>query len=154
MSEPIEIAVTTFETDAHAWFHWLRDHVSGGRWELVLPTIGPATWRNGSGHTWRIIRTADGIEIRPGLESPFIRFGESPKVTALAVNSATVAVEITCRTGRWVDRFPLEAFDIAALGHAMLDEKSLPHDNLAILFPSEPHQWPRGPVTAGRRRGP
>lgn len=154
MGEPIEIAVTTFEADAHAWFDWLRNQVSSGRWALVLPTVGPATWRNGSGHCWRIMRTSDGIEIRPGLESPFIRFGESPKVTALGINHATVVVELTCRTGRWVDRFSLEAFDIAALGHAMLNEKSLPHDNLAMLFPSDTPGRPAGAVTAGPRRGP
>lgn len=135
MSESIPIVVTGFSADAHAWFDWLRAELASGRWEFVLPTISPAVWRNPSGHSWRIVRTVDGIEIRPELESPFIRSGESPKVTALAIGPSTMAVELTCRTGRWVDRFPLHAFDVAGLGKTMLDEHALPHDNLAMLFP-------------------
>lgn len=135
MSEPIPVITTGFSTDAHAWFDWLRSELVSGRWELALPTISPALWRNEAGHSWRIVRTVDGIEIRPELESPFIRSGESPKVTALAIGLATVAVELTCRSGRWVDRFPLHAFDVAGLGKAMLDERGLPHDNLQMLFP-------------------
>lgn len=135
MSESIHVATTSFAVDPHAWLEWLRTELASGRWGLVLPTIAPAVWRNPSGHSWRIVRTHDGIEIRPELESPFIRNGESPRVTALAIGASTVAVELTCRTGRWVDRFPLDAFDVAALGMTMLDERSLPHDNLKALFP-------------------
>lgn len=135
MSEPIHIAVANFSADAHAWLDWLCAELGSERWELVLPTIAPATWRNGSGHSWRVVRTVEGIEIRPQLESPFIRYGESPKVTALGLDRSSIAVELTCRTGRWVDRFALDTFDVAALGHAMLDERGLPHDNLAMLFP-------------------
>lgn len=136
VSEPIHIAVDSFAADPHAWLDRVCTELGSERWELVLPTIAPATWRNGSGHSWRVVRTAEGIEIRPELESPFIRNGESPKVTALALDRTSVAVELTCRTGRWVDRFALGAFDVSALGHAMLDERPLPHDNLAMLFPS------------------
>ena len=130
-----QIAVTSFDVDPHAWFDWLRGELINGRLGLVLPSLGPASWRNEESHGWRVVRTADGIEIRPELESPFIRYGESPKVTALAISPGALTVELTCRTGRWVDRFPIDAFDIAALGHAMLDEHALPHDNLGKLFP-------------------
>ena len=140
MSDPLQIALTEFTSDPHAWLDWLRSELKAGRWEVATATITPAAWRNEAGHSWRIVRTADGIEIRPELESPFIRYGESPKVTALALNSSGVAVELTCRSGRWVDRFPPDAFDVAALGRAMLDEKELPHDNLGKLFPVEPDQ--------------
>ena len=133
--ESFQIGVTSFEADPHAWLDWLRAEIAAGRLGFVLPTIAPASWRNGTQHGWRIVRTADGIEIRPELESPFIRYGESPKVTALALSSSALAVELTCRTGRWVDRFPVDAFDVAGLGHAMLDERALPHDNLRALFP-------------------
>ncbi len=135
MSDPIQIALTEFASDPHAWLDWLRSELESGRWEGAAATIAPATWRNDDGHSWRIVRTPDGVEIRPELESPFIRYGESPKVTALAINSGGVAVELTCRSGRWVDRFPPDAFDVAALGRAMLDEQELPHDNLGKLFP-------------------
>ncbi len=139
MTDPIQIALTEFATDPHAWLDWLRSELNSGRWEVAAATIAPTAWRNEAGHSWRIVRTPDGVEIRPELESPFIRFGESPKVTALAINSGGVAVELTCRSGRWVDRFAPDAFDIAALGRAMLDEKELPHDNLGKLFPPKPH---------------
>ncbi len=138
MSDPIQIALTEFASDPHAWLDWLRSELESGRWEVAAATIAPATWRNDDGHSWRIVRTRDGVEIRPELESPFIRYGESPKVTALAINSGSVAVELTCRSGRWVDRFPPDAFDVAALGRAMLDEQELPHDNLGKLFPVRP----------------
>jgi hypothetical protein len=137
MSDPIQISLTEFASDPHAWLDWLRSELSSGRWEVAAATIVPAAWRNEAGHSWRIVRTTDGVEIRPELESPFIRYGESPKVTALALNATGVAVELTCRSGRWVDRFPPDAFDVAALGRAMLDEKELPHDNLGKLFPLE-----------------
>ena len=135
MSDPIQIAPTEFASDPHAWLDWLRSELRSERWELVSTTIQPAAWRNRDGHSWRVVRTSGGVEIRPELESPFIRYGEGPKVSALAINGTGVAVELTCRSGRWVDRFPLHAFDVAALGRAMLDEKELPHDNLPKLFP-------------------
>jgi hypothetical protein len=137
MSDSIQIALAEFTSDPHRWFDWLRSELNSGRWEVAAATIIPTAWRNEAGHSWRIVRTPDGVEIRPELESPFIRYGESPKVTALAINSGGVAVELTCRSGRWVDRFPPDAFDVAALGRAMLNEKELPHDNLGKLFPLE-----------------
>lgn len=136
MSEPIEVAVTGFAVDPHAWFDSLRGELRSGRWDVALATISPSTWRNERGHSWRIVRTEDGIEIRPELENPFLHYGESLKITALHFGGSTVAIELTCRTGRWVDHFPLDAFDIAAVGRAMLDERSLPHDNLPLLFPA------------------
>jgi hypothetical protein len=142
MAEPIQVLGGSFATDAHAWFEWLRLELTSGRWEASLAAVSPAVWRNGAGHSWRVVRTDAGIEVRPQLESPFIHYGESPKVTALAIGS-DVAVELTCRTGRWVDHFPLHAFDVAALGQAMLDERPLPHDNLPMLFP------PRAVAVAG-----
>ena len=130
-----QITITSFEADPRGWFDWLRGELVNGRLAIVLPTVAPATWRNDDAHGWRVVRTAVGIEVRPELESPFIRYGESPKVTALGISPTALTVELTCRTGRWVDRFPIDAFDIASLGQAMLAERALPHDNLGKLFP-------------------
>jgi hypothetical protein len=135
MPDPTETAASGFATDPRAWLDWLRGELRAGRWEVALAATLPASWQNDAGHSWRIVRTPEGIEVRPALESPFIQLGESLKVTALALTPDHVSVELTCRTGRWVDRFPLDAFDIAELGRAMLAERSLPHDNLALLFP-------------------
>ena len=137
MSDPIEIAPIEFASDPHAWLNWLRSELRSERWELVAASIHPVAWRNDDGHSWRIVRTPDGVEIRPELESPFIHYGDLPKVSALALSRDGVAVELTCRSGRWVDRFSLDAFDIVGLGRAMLEEKELPHDNLSKLFPLE-----------------
>lgn len=124
----------TFADDPYAWFTRLASDVRRGRWPDILAEIEPAVWPGRSGNAWRLMRSTTGVEVRPALVAPFIRFTGSPRVSAIAIGHE-IEVELTCREERWVDRFPLGSFDVAALGHAMLDEHDLPHDNLPRLFP-------------------
>lgn len=133
-------APPAFSADAHAWVDWLGAMLAAGAAHRVIEVSEPDEWRDPKGHTWRLVRTAHGIELRPGLQPPFLHFGGSSKVTALAIERTEVAVELTAEDTRWVDRFAHDAFDVAALAHAMLDERGLPHDNLPRLFPVRPSQ--------------
>jgi hypothetical protein len=134
MTEP-RSALPRFSADPYEWFDRVRAELVERRWHEMLDGIGPASWTDGRGHTWRVVRTETGVEVRPELQEPFLRIGESPKVTAIAINHDKIEVELSARSGRWVDRFPSDSFDVAALGRAMLDEHELPHDNLPRLFP-------------------
>jgi hypothetical protein len=134
MTEP-RSALPPFSADPYRWFDCVRAELVERRWHEILDGIGPASWTDHSGHTWRVVRTETGVEVRPELQEPFLRVGESPKVTAIAINHDRIEVELSARSGRWVDRFPSDSFDVSALGRAMLDEHELPHDNLPRLFP-------------------
>lgn len=134
MTEP-RSALPGFSTDPYGWFDRVRAELVEQRWQEIVDTIRPASWTDARGHTWRVVRTETGVEVRPELERPFLRIGESPKVTAIAINHDQIEVELSARSGRWVDRFPCDSFDVSALGRAMLDEHELPHDNLPRLFP-------------------
>ena len=123
-----------FARDPDAWFTWLRRAVRRPYWAATVQSIEPQAWTDARGHAWRIIRTAHGVEIRPELTNPFLQVTESLRVTALAVGGF-VEVELTCRSGRWVDRFDPDTFDVGSLGQAMIAERELPHDNLPRLFP-------------------
>lgn len=123
-----------FERDPHGWFDWVGEEVSEPSWRTVRASIQPARWTGTRGRQWRIVRTASGIEIRPDLVSPFIHYNDAAKVTAIALGD-DVEVELTSRSGRWVDRFSRDALDVGALGRSMMDERELPHDNLPRLFP-------------------
>lgn len=126
-----------FTEDPHAWFRRVRSQLVEQRWDEILQEVEPATWRGERGHAWRIIRSTAGIEVRPDLVGPFIHLTDAPRVTAIAIGEAgdDIQVELTTRDSRWIDRFSPDAFDIASLGDAMLEERELPHDNLPRLFP-------------------
>jgi len=67
------------------------------------------------------------------------RFTNLPRLTAIW---ATTEVKLTCREVRWIDRFALASFDVAALGRRMLNERELPQDKLPRLFPVDRgQQW-------------
>ena len=134
MTEP-RSRLPGFSSDPYQWFDRVRDELVAQRWREILDSVGPASWTDERGHTWRVVRTEAGVEVRPELQEPFLRIGESPKVTAIAIKEDEIEVELSARSGRWVDRFACGSFDISALGHAMLDEAELPHDNLPRLFP-------------------
>jgi hypothetical protein len=129
-------SLPAFSSDPYEWFDQVRAKLVEQRWQEILDSVEPASWTDDRGHRWRVVRTAAGLEVRPELQDPFLRIGESPKVTAIAINDAEIEVELCARSGRWVDRFPSDSFDVSALGHAMLDEHELPHDNLPRLFPT------------------
>ena len=46
-----------------------------------------------------------------------------------------IELELSCAAMRWVHRFPLDALDVGRVGHTMLNEQDLAHDNLTRLFP-------------------
>lgn len=123
-----------FSRDPYNWLAWVARQMREPGWSELRATLKPELWTNPAGRPWRVIRTPRGVEVRPDLVSPFLRYGNQPMVTALGFGDA-VEVELTTQTERWVDRFGPETFDVAALGRAMLDEQKLPHDNLAQLFP-------------------
>jgi hypothetical protein len=104
------------------------------RWPEILAAIGPDAWRSPDGHPWRLVRTHRGVEVRPDLVSPFLRYGNLPLVSAIGM-ADQVEVELTTDVARWVDRFPCRTFDLGGLGAAMLSQRKLPHDNLPQLFP-------------------
>ena len=126
-----------FSDDPYEWFDRVRDELVQQRHRELLESTEPANWTDPHGNRWRVVRTAGGVEIRPELQHPFLRIGESPKVTAIGINDDEVEVELSARSGRWVDRFPCDSFDVSALGRAMLEESELPHDNLPRLFPAQ-----------------
>jgi hypothetical protein len=126
-----------FADDPYEWFDRVRDELVQQRRRELLDSTEPSSWTDPHGNGWRVVRTSGGVEIRPDLQNPFLRIGESPKVTAIAINHDEVEVELSARSGRWVDRFPCDSFDVSALGRAMLEESELPHDNLPRLFPAE-----------------
>jgi hypothetical protein len=129
-------AIPSFSEDPFEWFERVRAELVARRRHEILDAIEPASWTDSRGHRWRVVRTETGVEVRPDLVEPFLHIGESPRVTAIAIGIDDIEVELSARTGRWVDRFPCDAFDVSALGRAMLDEQELPHDNLRRLFPA------------------
>lgn len=134
-SSPVEPgSPADFGRDPYAWFSSIGIAVLQPDWAKLLGQIEPSTWRGREEHAWRVVRTTRGIEVRPELTSPFLRYGDQPMVSALGIGEEIV-VELTTRLNRWVDRFARDAFDLAGLGHAMLDERKLSHDNLSLLFP-------------------
>jgi hypothetical protein len=130
-----QATLPSFDHDPYEWFAEVRRHLVEQRWNEILGTLEPTYWTNGDGHGWRLVRTDSGVEVRPRLESPFLKIGDSPRITAIAIGRDEVSVELSAQSGHWIDRFPHDAFDVAALGRAMLDSRELPHDNLPRLFP-------------------
>jgi CheY-like chemotaxis protein len=126
--------IPDFSVDPFGWFAWVEGAMVQPVWRQIHPRIGPASWTSERGHPWRLVRTHRGVEIRPDLVSPFLRFGNQPMISAVGL-ADEVEVELTTDGARWVDRFPARAFDLAALGRAMLEQRKLPHDNLPALFP-------------------
>lgn len=133
--------IPDFSVDPFRWFAWVEGTMVQPVWRQVHPRIPPASWTSEHGHPWRLVRTPRGVEIRPDLVSPFMRFGNQPMVSALGL-ADEVEVELTTLNNRWVDRFPARTFDLAGLGRAMLEQHKLPHDNLAALFPPVADETP------------
>jgi hypothetical protein len=135
MTEPPNVP-TGFSSDPYEWFDRIRTELARGGWHETLDAVEPASWTGPHRHRWRVVRTQTGIEVRPELQEPFLRNGESPRVTAIAIGRDEIRVEMRAGIGRWVDRFGCDSFDVAAVGRSMLDERDLPHDNLPRLFPT------------------
>ena len=127
--------IPDFSADPFGWFAWVEGAMVQPAWRQIHPRIRPAAWTSEVGHPWRLVLTPRGVEVRPDLVSPFLRFGNQPMVSALGLTDE-VEVELTTDGARWVDRFPARTFDLAGLGRAMLEQRKLPHDNLPALFPA------------------
>jgi hypothetical protein len=127
-------AYPDFSRDPHGWFDRVGRDVPPLGWRTVAESIELATWRGENGRCWRIVRASDAIEVRPGLVNPFLRYSDGPRITAIAMGDE-LEIELTTGSGRWLGTAQIDALDIAGLGHAMLDERELPHDNLTRLFP-------------------
>jgi two-component system, chemotaxis family, chemotaxis protein CheY len=133
-ARPPSTSASAFADDPYGWFDLLGAAAGSPAWEALIGAAQPAAWSRVPGRAWRLMRTSVGVEVRPELLTPFLRFGDQPMVTAIGLGP-DVAVELTTLAGRWVDRFAIGTFDVGALGRAMLDERKLPHDNLPRLFP-------------------
>jgi hypothetical protein len=127
-------AYPDFARDPHGWFDRVGRDLPRAGWRAVSASTQLATWRGENGRCWRIVRASDAIEVRPGLVNPFIHYSDGPRITAIAMGDE-LEIELTTGSGRWLGTAPIDALDIAGLGHAMLEERELPHDNLSRLFP-------------------
>ncbi|HET8777313.1 MAG TPA: response regulator [Candidatus Limnocylindria bacterium] len=127
--------IPEFSTDPFGWFAWAEGAMVQPVWRQIHPRIQPAAWSSEHGHPWRLVRTPRGVEVRPDLVSPFLRYGNQPMITAIGL-ADEVEVELTTDSARWVGHFPAHSFDLPSLGRAMLEQRKLPHDNLSALFPS------------------
>jgi hypothetical protein len=92
--------------------------------------VEPENWIDGAGHVWRVLATADGPEVRPGLQSPFLRQGALPRITAVLVTPARVLVELSMREWREVAILPAGDIAVRDLGLAMLTGIELPHEGI------------------------
>ena len=123
-----------FATSPVDWLRWVERQIDAGTWPAGAATVLLGEWSGDHGNAWRIVQSVRGVEIRPALVAPFLPVSASPRISALGLGT-DVEVEISYHGMCWVDRFPLDAFDLVGLGQAMLAERSLPHDNLRRLFP-------------------
>ena len=103
------------------------------RWRETRDQVEPAAWVGEEGHAWRTVLSTRGIEVRPDLVKPFLRYGDAPRITAIGIGDE-IEVELTSSSGRWLGTFRLDEIDVERLGVAMIDEAELPHDNLRRLF--------------------
>ena len=118
----------SFAVDPAAWF----EHVDG-----VLETdpravfrAEPENWTDPAGHVWQILATADGPEARPGLQSPFLRQGGLPRISALLVTPEQLVVELAMHDWHQVVNLPIGTVAVRDLGLAMLTRLELPHEGL------------------------
>lgn len=123
----------SFAADPGAWLEHV-DELLARDPRLVL-TLPPETWVDPSGHAWRVVATAEGPEVRPGLESPFIRQGVLPQITALLVTADGVRVELSMRGWREIVAMPIGSVPVRHLGLAMLAGVELPHEGLDRIGP-------------------
>jgi hypothetical protein len=114
--------------DPAAWFERI-DQLLDVEPERVL-SARPATWIDPSGHRWRVVATADGPEVRPGMQSPFLRTGGLPRITAVLITPHHLVVELSMRDWRAMADLPIGTVRVRPLGLAMLTGIELPHEGL------------------------
>ena len=123
----------TDQPDPIEWLDAASRSRSNGQWAVDLHSLPPHRWQSPSGDPWRLVHTAEGVEIRPDLVRPFLPHSMQPRITAIAVDE-WITVELSSSEGRWLGRFSPDELDLGSLGRAMLSLTELPHDNLRRLF--------------------
>jgi hypothetical protein len=118
----------SFAVDPAAWFQRI-DELLEVEPERVL-AARPATWIDPSGHRWRVVSTSDGPEVRPGMQSPFLRSGGLPRISAVLVTPHHLVAELSMRDWREMVDVPIGVVPVRALGLAMLTGLELPHEGL------------------------
>ena len=122
-----------FADDPIAWFERVDELLAHD--PPSIRHARPDVWTDEDGHQWRVVATADGPEIRPGLESPFLVHGRLPRITSLLVSPPTVRAELSMRDWRQVAVIQVGACSLRDLGLAMLTGVELPHDSLERVGP-------------------
>lgn len=117
-----------FADDPIAWFESVDELLAHDPASVRLAR--PDVWTDDDGHQWRVVATADGPEIRPGLESPFLVHGRMPRITSLLISPPVIKAELSMRDWRQVAVIPVGTCSVRDLGLAMLTGVELPHDSL------------------------
>jgi hypothetical protein len=125
--------IPSFAADPVAWFDAVDALLP--RDPEIVRVITPETWTDPDGHHWRVVRTHDGAEVRPGLQSPFIVRSELPRISAILVTPERLATELTMRDWREVVTLRIGQISLVDLGLAMLTGMELPHEGLERLGP-------------------
>ena len=126
--------VPSFSADPLRWLEWL-DAVLERSPELVAGLSACDSWTDRDGHTWRVVITPEGPELRPGLENPFLVHGQLPRLTALLVTPTVLRLELSLEGWREVRELPVGAQRVRDLGLAMLTRTELPHAGLDRVGP-------------------
>lgn len=118
----------SFAADPVAWFEAVDGLLASN--PDAVRAARPETWTDPAGHAWRVVVTADGPEVRPGLENPFLVQGPLPRITAMLVTPPSLAVELSMLHWRQVTLVPAAHCSVRNLGLAMLTGVELPHEGL------------------------
>jgi hypothetical protein len=123
-----EPGLPRFADDPIAWFESVDELLAHDPASVRLAR--PDVWTDDDGHHWRVVATADGPEIRPGLESPFLVHGRMPRITSLLISPPVIKAELSMRDWRQVAVIPVGTCSVRDLGLAILTGVELPHDSL------------------------
>ncbi len=123
-----------FSADPLAWLEWV-DAVLEQAPERVTTLVACDSWSDPDGHTWRVVITPEGPEMRPGLENPFLVDGQLPRLTALQITPHVLRLELSLEGWREVREVPIGAQRVRDLGLAMLTRTELPHAGLDRVGP-------------------
>jgi hypothetical protein len=122
------LAFPSFAVDPAAWFEYVDGLLeTDPRAVLSAP---PENWTDPAGHVWQVLATADGPEARPALQSPFLRQGGLPRISALLVTPEQLVVELAMHDWHQVVNLPIGTIAVRDLGLAMLTRLELPHEGL------------------------
>lgn len=125
---PADSGLPRFAHDPIAWFERVDELLAHD--PAAVRLARPDAWTDDDGHHWRVVATADGPEIRPGLESPFLVHGRLPRITSLLISPPAIKAELSMRDWRQVAAIPVGTCSVRDLGLAMLTGVELPHDSL------------------------